>query len=324
MLVRAFGGPEELEYTNVADPEPGPGQVLIEVAMAGVNFADIMARRGKYHAGGTPPFVPGLDVAGRVAALGPGVEGLRVGQRVAAFPETGSYAQLTVARREFVFPVPDAVDDETAAAFPVVACTAYALLSSVARLRAGEVVLVHAAAGGVGTTAVQLARLLGASRVIGTVGSDEKAELVHALGADAVVNYRSADYADRLRSAVGERGVDVILNSVAGEVLERDLEVLAPFGRLVVFGQASGSPGRVLSTQLHATSRAVLGYSLGTARRLRPASVRPLAEAVLRLLATGQLRIVVGRRFRLEEAAEAHRWVESRRSTGKVLLVVGG
>ncbi len=321
VVVTAFGGPEVLQYQEVPDPRPGLGQVLIRVAATGVNFADIQARRGRYHGEATPPFIPGLDAAGTIVAVGEGVHGLRVGQRVAAFPLGGSYAEFVLADPALVYPLPDGVDFDTAAAFPTIGITAYNLLRTAGQLAEGETVLIHAAAGGVGTTAVQVARLLGAGRVLGTVGDDAKAELVRGLGADVVINYRREDFAARVRELTDGRGADVILDSVAGPVFRASLTCLAPFGRLVVFGQASGEPGQVPSADLYPLNRAVIGYSTGGYRRLRPAALRPAAEVVLDWLATRRLHLIISRRFALAEAAEAHRLVESRASTGKVLLL---
>jgi NADPH2:quinone reductase len=244
-----------------------------------------------------------------------------VGQRVAAFPAGGSYAEQVVADPVLVYVLPEGVDFETAAAFPTVGVTAYNLLTLVGRLAPGETVLVHAAGGGVGTTAVQMARRLGAGKVIGTVGDDAKVGLVRDLGADEVINYRREDFAARVRDLTDGIGADVILDSVAGPTFAGSLTCLAPFGRLVVFGQASGEPGVARSADLYGLNRAVLGYSTGGYRRLRPAALRPAAEAVLHLLAGGEVRFVVGGRYSLAEAADAHRFVESRQSTGKILLV---
>ncbi|HEY8450120.1 MAG TPA: quinone oxidoreductase [Bacillota bacterium] len=323
IVITRYGGPEVLELQEVPQPTPGEGEVLIRTEAVGVNFADIMLRKGRYHAGGKPPVIPGLDLAGTIVAVGPGVRGLEVGQRVAAFAGAGSYAEYAVAPAVLTWPVPVGIDIETAAAFPTVGITAYNLLTLAGRLEPGETVLVHAAAGGVGTTAVQLARLLGAGTVIGTVGDDAKVPLARELGCNHVINYRREDFAARVLELTGGRGADLILDAVAGPVFAASLTCLAPFGRLVVYGMASGEPGRVESPQLHPPSRAVIGYSSGTYRRLRPEALRPAAEAVLAYLRQGLVRFVIGARFPLEQAAQAHELVESRQSTGKVLLLPG-
>ena len=321
MVVTAFGGPEVLQPREVEAPRPGPGQVQIQVAATSVNFADILARRGLYHGGAQAPFVPGLDAAGTIAALGEGVAGWQVGQRVAGMLSGGTYAELAVADPVSLFALPDSVDWETAAAFPVLGVTAYNILHLAGRLAAGETVLVHAAAGGVGTTAVQMARLLGAGQVIGTVGDDAKAALVRELGADAAINYRTADLAARVLELTDGRGVDVILDSVSGEVFRESLRCLAQFGRIVVFGRSSGQAGTVQTTELDGVNRAVIGYSSGHYRRNRPAALRPAGETVLGWLAEGRWRPIIGHRYPLAEAAAAQQLIERRASTGKVLLL---
>ncbi len=324
IVVTALGGPEVLQVKDHPIPDPGANQVLIRVVATSVNFADVKARQGRYHGAGQPPFIPGLDAVGVVERVGADVTGLRAGMRVAAFPAGGSYAEFVLADEQLVFPLPDALSWEMAAALPTVGLTAYKLLYDVAQLRAGETVLVHAAAGGVGTTAVQLARILGAGQVFGTVGSPAKVALARSLGADGVVDYTQESFSERIQEWTQSRGVDVILDSVGGTVSEESLRCLAPFGRLVHFGQSSGSGGRITVSDLHASCRAVLGYSLGTARRTRPQTLHPAAETVLGLAAEGRLVMQVSRRYALHEAAEAQRWLESRQSTGKIVLEVGG
>ncbi|NMP21681.1 quinone oxidoreductase family protein [Sulfobacillus harzensis] len=321
VVVTALGGPEVLRLEEVAAPEPQPGEVLIRVAATSVNFADIKARQGRYHGAGQPPFIPGLDAAGTVEAIGDGVGSVAVGDRVIAFPKGGSYAEYVVAPANLVFPIPAAVDWDQAAALPTVAFTAYKLLHDVGRVVPGERVLVHAAAGGVGTTAIQLAKLMGASMVIGTVSRKEKASVARDAGADAVINYSQEDFVAPVRELTDGQGADVILDSVGGTVAERSLEALAWFGRLVHFGSASGETGHIRVGDLHASCRAVLGFSLGTARARRPELLKPAADAVLAYVQSGQLAMRIGRRYHLHEAADAQKWMESRESTGKIVLL---
>ncbi len=322
VVVTRHGGPEVLNYQDWPDPVPGEGQVLIKTELAGVNFADVQLRRGTYHAGSPPPVVPGLDVYGTIVGVGRGVSGLERGQKVAAFTASGSYAELALAPAALTFPVPAGVGPETAAAFPTVGITAYNLLTLAGRLAPGETVLVHAAAGGVGSTAVQLAKIMGAGRVIGTVGSDEKASLARELGCDYVINYEAEDFAARVNEITGGAGADLILDSVAGPVFDRGLSCLATFGRIVMYGHTSGEAGHVSTRDLHGPTRAVIGYSSSTYRRYRPQALRPAAEAVLGYLASGQLRIVIGARFDLPDAAKAQQLIESRAHVGKILLRV--
>lgn len=321
IVVPGYGGPEVLSYQDVADPAPGEGEVLVRVEAASLNFADVLLRVGRYHQGAPPPTIPGMDVAGTIAALGSGVSGLRVGQRVAAGLGGGGYAELAVARSSLVWPLPDTISTETGAAFPIAGITAYNILVLAGRVVPGETVVVHSAAGGVGTTAAQIARLLGAGLVIGTVGDRAKAQAARAAGCHEVIVRGEEDVGARVNELTGGAGADVILDSIAGETLTRGLDYLAPFGRLVAFGISSGEPGQALSSQLHPLNRAVVGYSSGHYRRYRPDALRPAAEAVLGLLAEGRLRLVVGARFPLAEAARAHELMESRASIGKILLL---
>ena len=322
ILVEKFGGPEVLAYRDLDDPQPKANQVLIRVHSAGVNFADVKSRIGAYHIKQPLPFISGLDVAGTIEAVGPKVKKLKAGQRVVAFPQGGSYCELAVANEGLVFPIPDSIKDDTAAAFPLVAGTSYAMLSRIAGLQASEGVLLHSAAGGVGTTALQIAKHLGARPIIATVGSDIKKKLLEELGADAVVNYRSENYVEKTLALTDGRGVDAILNPLAGEILERDLGCLAPFGRLICFGNASGQPASIPTSQLQGSCRSVLGFSFGTLRRKRPQEVPGIMQAVIALLAEGKIRMILGKQFPLAKAAEAHRYIESRKSTGKILLKV--
>ena len=289
------------------------------MTQTGVNFADVQARRGAYHGGQQPPFVPGLDCAGTIAAVGPGAEGLRVGQRVAAFPPNGSYAEIVVAPVVTTYALDDAISEDDAASL-LMLVTAYNVLTFAGRFAPGETVLVHAAAGGVGSTAVQMARALGADTIFATAGGAAKCALAREAGADVAIDYLSEDFAQRVLDATNGRGVDVILDSVAGDVFDAGLTALAAFGRIVAFGMASGKPGTVRTNQLHPTNRAVIGYSSGSYRKLRPEALRPAVDASLRLVAEGKVHVMVGARFPLRDAAGAHRLVESRASHGKVLL----
>lgn len=321
VVLPRYGGPEVLSYEEVADPVPGAGEVLVRVEAASINFADAKLRVGQYHQGAPPPTIPGLDVGGTVAALGRGVTGLAVGDRVAAGLSGGGYAELAVAKASLVWRLPESVATDTGAAFPIAGITAYNVLALAGRLAPGESVVVHSAAGGVGTTAAQLARILGAGLVIGTVGDPAKVVAARDAGCDEVIVREEEDFVARVNELTSGAGADVILDSVAGETLTRGLDCLAPFGRLVAYGISAGEPGRVLSNQLHPVNRAVVGYSSGHYRRYRPEALRPAAEAVLGLLAEGRLRLVIGHRFPLAEAAKAHELIESRSSIGKILLV---
>ncbi|MGE7666952.1 quinone oxidoreductase family protein [Ureibacillus composti] len=322
VVINEFGGPEVLKYIEVDTPTIESNQVLIRVDATSVNFADIMTRQGKFHAAGKPPIIPGMDATGVITEVGSEVQNLKVGQRVIAFPKTGSYAEYIVADENLAFVLPEKVDYRKAAASPLVSFTSYKLLADVGRLVQGESVLIHAAAGGIGTTAIQLAKILGASRVIGTVGSESKISTALEAGADDVINYEQEDFVEKVNELTGGKGVDVILDSIGGKVAEKSLDCLAMYGRLVNFGNASGEIGQVKTVDLHSSCRAVLGFSLGTTRNNRPELLRETAERVLEYLADGRLDIKIGNTFSIEEASEAHRLIESRQSVGKIVLEV--
>lgn len=322
VVAASYGGAEVLEYTTLADPQPGPDEVLIRVHATSVNFADILARKGGFHSPRVPPFVPGLDLVGSVIKKGSGVHGLKTGNRVIAFPHAGSYCEIAVARKVLTFPIPDELDDSTAAGFPVAACTAYKILTEAGRLRTGESVLVYGAAGGVGTYAIQMARVLGAAIVIGVVGNAARARLVKGLGADVALDRTQEEIASRVNEITDGRGVDVILNSAGGTTLAESLKCLAPFGRLVTFGISSGGYGIVSSELLHPSNRTLVGFSFGHIRKNRPETVAVTVKSVLDLLVTGKVETVIGERFALERADQAHLWVENREGVGKTLIDV--
>ncbi|WP_330459199.1 zinc-binding dehydrogenase [Streptomyces sp. NBC_00820] len=318
--LREFGGPEVLRVVTAAVPEPGPGQVSVDVAYAGVNFADLKARSEGYRVPQLP-FVPGLEVSGRVRALGAGVTGLTVGQEVTALTGGGAYAEVAVADAATVFPVPAGLDLRTAATLPTVLPTAYALLHTVGRLQPGESVLVQGAAGGVGTVLGQLARAAGAGAVYGVVSSAAKAAYAKEHGYDEVF---TGAFEEPVRQATGGRGVDLVLDPVGGDTLRAGLACLAPFGRLVSFGNASSAePWSVGQPELYPLAHSVSGFSVLMLARTAPEALRELAERAFAEVADGTVDLPVTAEFGLEEAAEAHRLMGGRTSTGKLLLRVG-
>ncbi|MGA5067185.1 quinone oxidoreductase family protein [Streptomyces exfoliatus] len=317
-----YGGPEVLKVVRADTPEPGPGQVTVDTAYAGVNFADLKARAEGYRVESLP-FVPGLEVSGRIRAVGHGVEGLRPGQEVAALVGAGAYAEVVVAEAATVFPLPEGLDLRTAAALPTVLPTAYALLHEVGRLRAGESVLVHGAAGGIGTAAGQLARAAGAGAVYGVVSSAAKAEHALAYGYDEV--FVGDSFPEEVRRATGGRGVDLLLDPVGGDTLRRGLDALAVFGRLVSFGNASGAaPWQVGQPELYAEGRSVAGFSILALARSAPEALRSLTERAFAAVTDGTVKLPVTAEFALSEAAAAHALMGGRTSTGKLLLRIAG
>ena len=324
--VQEYGGPEVLRTVETEVPEPGPGQVSVDVAYTGVNFADLKARGAGYRVPSLP-YVPGLEVSGRVRALGEGVSGVEVGQEVAALTNGGAYADVVVADAATVFPLPSGVDLRTAATLPTVLPTAYALVHAVGRLQPGETVLVQGAAGGVGTAVGQLAKAAGASGVFGVVSGAAKAKYALDHGYDDVFVASSAEFAefvdDAVRAATGGRGVDLALDPVGGETFKSSLASLAVFGRLVSFGNASSAePWRVGQPELYPTGLSVSGFSILTLAQTAPGALRELTEKAFAAVAEGVVSLPVTAEFPLEEASEAHRLMGGRTSTGKLLLRV--
>ncbi|MEU1514738.1 zinc-binding dehydrogenase [Streptomyces sp. NPDC005811] len=319
--IQEYGGPEVLRPAEVPVPEPGPGRVSIDVAYAGLNFADLKARAEGYRVPALP-FRPGLEVSGRVRAVGAGVTGLAVGQEVAALTGGGAYAEVAVAEAALVFPLPSGTDLRTAAAIPTVVPTAYALVHAVGRLQPGESVLVQSAAGGVGTVIGQLAKAAGAGAVYGVVSTPAKTAYALGHGYDDVF---VGDFEKAVRAATGERGVDLALDPVGGESLKASLASLSVFGRLVSFGNASSAePWGVGQQELYPTGLSVAGFSILGLSRTAPATLRTLAEQAFAKVADGTVTVPVTAEFPLAEAAEAHRLMGTRTSTGKLLLRVGG
>lgn len=321
IIIPMTGGPEVLSLRDVPEPHPQQGQVSIRVAYAGVNYVDSMARQRGYHID-TFPYVPGMEVAGHIHELGAGVEGLRVGQSVAAFVNGGGYAELAVAEADLVVPLEGPhgqLDLATAAAFPMVVSTAYDLLVHTAHLQAGETVLIHAATGGVGSVAGQLARVLRAERVLGTVGSEQKIAAAQAFGYDQV--FLRAGFVEAVRSATNGRGVDVVLDAAGEPTRSQSLSLLAPFGRLVHFGNASGNPDvPIAPATLLTGNKGVLGYSISSLGQVDPQHLAATARQGADLLVTGQIRMAIADILPLEQAARAHQYIESNTSTGKLLL----
>ncbi|WHY31193.1 quinone oxidoreductase family protein [Bacillus wiedmannii] len=321
IVVTSFGGPEVMKYIDVDVPVISDNQVLIRVVATSVNFADIKSRYGK-KGNKALPFIPGIDAAGIVERVGSHVKNIHPGQRVIAFPQNGSYAEYVVANENLTFVLPHEVDFQTAAACPIVSFTSYNLLANVARLQEDETVLIHAAAGGIGTTAIQLAKLLGAGNVIGTVGNEAKSKIALDAGADYVICHQDVDFVEKVNELTNGEGVDVILDSISGTVSEKSLKCLAYYGRLVHFGNASGEIGYFQTKDLHASCRSILGFSFGTTRKKRPELLQETANEVFRYLRDGRLKMKAAKSFPLQDAGKAHEWVESRKSTGKVILTV--
>jgi NADPH:quinone reductase-like Zn-dependent oxidoreductase len=333
VVIVKHGAPHVLQPREAADPVPRGGEVRIAVRAAGVNFADIMARLGLYPDAPRPPVVVGYEVAGVIDAVGPGVAPFRAGDHVLALTRFGGYASSVVVPEAFVFPRPSGLSDVDAAAVPVNYLTAFLALYRLANVGAGETVLIYGAGGGVGIAATQLARLRGAV-VIGTA-SAAKLAAIRSLGVDHPIDHQREDVGAEVQRLTSGRGADVILDPIGGRSFAVSYRLLAPLGRLVLYGVSSIAPGerrslwrvvrtmfalpafRPLSLMNH--NRAVLGLNLGhlwgETRQLREAM-----DLLLQELATGRLRPVIAKTFPLEGAADAHRYLQSRSNIGKVVL----
>jgi NADPH:quinone reductase-like Zn-dependent oxidoreductase len=332
--IRRSGPPESLAAGEVPIPSPGPGEVRICVRRAGVNFADVLAREGIYPDSPKMPFVPGYEVSGVVDLVGQGVEGYAGGERVAAFTRFGGYAEWVVTKAPFVVPLPAGVDYSVAAAVPVNFVTAYHCLFNTGTLFPGDRVLVHAAAGGVGLAAVQMAKNAGAI-VFGTAGSADKVAFLSAFGVDHPIDYRTSDFVEEVRRITGGEGVDVILDSIGGQMLSRDMMALRPGGRIVSLGLSSMvgknkammlrelmSTPRLQPVKLLESSRGFFGVNILRLFDHRPPLGSSLLRRVFDMVSAGKVRPVIAGEIPLERAPEAHRMLQERSTMGKVLLIV--
>jgi NADPH2:quinone reductase len=314
-----LGGPEVMHLREVPKPALKPGSVIVKNQVIALNYGDVFFLQGQYLVKPVFPDIPGMEGAGVIDAVAPDVTGLAPGMRV-AYIGMGAYAEFTQMRASRVIPIPDGTPFEQAAAFPIAVLTAWHLIHSCHRTTPDQTVVVHSAAGGVGIAAVQIARAAGA-HVIGTVSSDEKLDLVRKHGAHEVINYETYDFAAEAMRITNGRGVDLILDAVGKPTFEKGLTCLAPFGHLILYGSAGGAPDKIdVRSRLFAKSLKVSGFVVPMVYGMKEIHRRGL-DAVFKLARDGQLTIPIGKTFALAEAAEAVRFLQSRRSTGKLLLV---
>jgi putative PIG3 family NAD(P)H quinone oxidoreductase len=316
------GGPEQLTIVDLPDPVPGPGEVVLDVAAAGLNRADLLQRQGFYPPPPGASDVLGMECSGTVSAVGPDVTGWSVGDQACALLASGGYASKVAVPAGQLMPVPDGVDLVTAAALPETACTVWSNVFMIAGLQPDETILVHGGAGGIGTMAIQLASQLG-SRVLTTAGTPEKLALCASLGADVTINYREQDFVEVGREATDGHGADVILDNMGAKYLGRNLDALAVEGRLVIIGMQGGAKAELDISALLRKRGAVIATSL----RARPAEEKAaicaaVAEHVWPLVAQGRVRPIVERTVPLEEVRTAHELMESGEHTGKILLTL--
>ncbi|MEU3168441.1 NADPH:quinone oxidoreductase family protein [Streptosporangium sp. NPDC006930] len=321
-LVKEFGPPTSLVVEDVPDPVPGPGEVVIEVGAVSVNFPDILVVEGKYQNLPERPFSPGKEAAGRVKAVGEGVERLRVGQRVLALVEFGGYAEQLRVPEELVMELPDAMSYESAAASGLVYSTAYFGLLRRGRMKAGETVLVTGAGGGVGSAGVQLAKAYGA-RVIALAQDDAKAELARRQGADVVLTSTPETLRDDLLAATDGRGVDVVLEMLGGDFLTQIIRATAWEGRIVIVGFASGGQNPIKPGHILVKSISIVGLQSSDYRDRMPELMRSTMAEVFRLFVDGKVDAAVDTTFPLQKAGDALQYVKEGRVKGKVVLTTG-
>lgn len=306
--IEEFGGPEVLRHVELPDPVAGEGEVVVEVARSGVNFADTHATRNDYLAEQALPLTPGGEISGRTPD----------GHRVAALLMNGGYAQKVAVHEAALIPIPDGVDDDQAAALPLQGLTAMALVQRCARIEPGETIVIEAAAGGTGSLSVQLAKRAGA-KVIGLASSEEKRALVERLGADATVDSRAGDLKEAILEANGGEKIDAVLHMSGGDAFDAELSTLAPMGRMVVFGIASREQREVSTAALLRGSKAVIGFWLIHLIARRDL-VAPMIGELLAAVAAGELEVTIGGVYPLSEVARAHEDLIGRRTSGKLLL----
>jgi NADPH:quinone reductase len=316
--VKQVGGPEVMELRELRAPEPKANEAAVKIIASGVNFIDVYYREGRYKA--ATPFIPGQEAAGEVVAVGPGVTSVKVGDRVAYTMVLGSYAEYATVSADRLVKIPEGVTYQQAAATMLQGMTAHYLTESTYPLKKGEIALVHAAAGGVGLLLTQMAHNIGA-RVIGTVSTEAKAKLAREAGADDVILYTQTDFESETKRLTGGHGVDVVYDSVGKTTFEKGLNVLRPRGYMVLYGASSGAVDPFDPTQLTQkgslfVTRPSLGHYIATRRELEER-----ADAVFGMIAAGKLKLRIEHLYPMRDAQQAHRDLEGRKTTGKLLLL---
>ncbi|MDW2877603.1 MULTISPECIES: quinone oxidoreductase family protein [Bacillaceae] len=316
--LKEYGGPDVLKLVELDVPEPRGHEVLIQIRSIGVNYADTARREGQYVVKTPLPFIPGAEVAGVVKAVGEKAD-IVPGTRVVALIESGGYSEFAIADSRGLIPIPEGLDFHEAAALPLQGLSAYHILKTMGRLQKGENVLVHAAAGGVGTLAVQLARIFGAGKIIATASSEQKLRLAGDMGADVLVDYTESGWEEKVREATEGKGANLALEMAGGEVFAKTMKCLAPFGRVVVYGVASGEQYRMYPSSLMARNQSVIGFFLPQIMKM-PELLHTSMKELLGYLAEGKLKLTVGGIYPLEEAPFVHEQMQGRKTSGKLIL----
>ncbi|KGP73398.1 quinone oxidoreductase family protein [Pontibacillus yanchengensis] len=315
-----YGGPEVLEMKEFTKPQPDEGEVVLKVEAIGVNYADTARREGAYVVPTPLPFIPGAEVAGVVEEVGADVTTVNKGDRVVTLIEKGGYAEYVTANAHTLISIPEGVASETAVALPLQGLTAYHIITTMGHLEKGETILVHAGAGGVGSLAIQLANHFGAGMVIATASTEEKLQLAKDLGADAVVNYTESNWREQVLEATGGKGVDVALEMAGGDVFHETVKCMRSFGRVVVYGVASGEPALMYPSGLMNRNLSVIGFFLPQIMKRRELLMSSMKE-LLMLTQSGDLKLTIGGVYPLSEAANVHELLQGRKTKGKLVLV---
>lgn len=315
-----YEGLDDLRVVDVPKPKVAAHECLIEVKATGINFAELELTRGRYRIGKEPPFIMGFEAAGVVREIGETVKNLKIGDRVATIVSSGGYAEYAAAPAEMAIPIPEGVGFAEATTIPIQGLTAHLLLTQVAKVQPTESVLIQAAAGGVGTYLVQLAKIIGVQKVIALVGSQDKVRFVESLGADVVVDTSRGDWADRVRAATEGRGVDLLLEAASGEFGKQSFRLLAPFGRMVVFGARNvhDTFGPEQIQQLIYNNQTITAFNVPS---YKPEKIVASIGPLLSLIASGKLKLFASIQFTLHEVKQAFEALASRKTVGKVVLI---
>ncbi|MGH9767770.1 MAG: NADPH:quinone oxidoreductase family protein [Blastocatellia bacterium] len=314
--------PDQMEFTDIPVPEPKPGEIRIQNRAAALNFFDILMIQGKYQAKPPRPFTPGSEVAGVVDAVGEGVTGFNIGDRVQAMATGGTYCEYSIAPAGKAFRIPDSMSFEEAAAMIVIYQTSYFALTHRTTIEPGDWLLVHAGAGGVGSSAIQIGRSLGA-RIIATASSEEKLQFCLSQGAEYALSYSDARWVDQVKQITGGRGADVIYDPVGGEIFELSTKCVAPEGRLLVIGFAGGTIPSITANRILLKNMSVVGVYWGGFLEHHPEYMREAQEALFTMYEAGRINPVVSRTFALADAVKALNALATRKTVAKVLLTIG-
>src|SRR5262245_36725161 len=314
--------PDQMEFTDIPVPEPKPGEIRIRNRAAALNFFDILMIQGKYQAKPPRPFTPGSEVSGVVDAVGDGVSGFNIGDRVQAMATGGAYCETSIAPAGKAFRIPDAMSFEEAAAMIVIYQTSYFALTHRTQIKSGEWLLVHAGAGGVGSSAIQIGRSLGA-RVIATASDEEKMRFCLSQGAERALNYRDASWVDQVKEITGGRGADVIYDPVGGEIFEFSTKCVAPEGRLLVIGFACGTIPSITANRILLKNMSVVGVYWGGFLEHYPEYIREAQEALFKMYESGRIKSIVSQTHSLDDAVAALNALATRKTFAKVVLNIG-